>query len=191
MLEYTKIKRFLDFIFALILLIILLPLFIVLIVIIRIESRGPAFYKQQRVGMRGKIFKIYKFRSMVVNSDKLGSLSTASNDPRITAVGKMLRKTSIDELPQLINIILGQMSFIGPRPDVEKYLELFSNEHLEKRLSVRPGITGFSQISGRSSISLEERIVCDEQYVDKISLKFDVYILFMTIKKIIIRDGVN
>jgi len=180
-----------DIIVSLFSIIILSPIFFIIYVSILIDSGSPAIYKQTRIGKNKKEFKIYKFRTMVINADKIGSTSTLPGDKRITKIGQVLRRTSLDELPQLFNVFKGDMSIIGPRPDVEESMKLFTEEHIQKRLSVRPGITGLSQINGRSNISLEERIYYDEKYSDEISLRFDVKIIFSTINKIIKKEGTN
>lgn len=185
------VKRVFDIIVSLFSIIILSPIFLIIYVSILIDSGSPAIYKQTRIGKNKKEFKIYKFRTMVINADKIGSTSTLPGDKRITKIGQVLRRTSLDELPQLFNVFKGDMSIIGPRPDVEESMKLFTEEHIQKRLSVRPGITGLSQINGRSNISLEERIYYDEKYSDEISLRFDVKIIFSTINKIIKKEGTN
>lgn len=184
-------KRVLDTGISGILLILLFPLFLLIILAIRIDTKGNGIFIQNRVGMNLKNIKVYKFRTMVENAELIGGYATKANDERITRIGKILRKTSLDELPQLINIFLGDMSFIGPRPDVEKYLNLFTKEHIKLRSSVRPGITGLAQINGRSNISLEDRIIMDEKYVRDLSLFLDLKILFKTFYKVVLRKGVN
>jgi len=159
--------------------------------LIRLNSKGSGIYKQERVGLNKEPFYIYKFRTMVLGADKFGPASTSNKDSRITKLGKVLRKTSIDELPQIFNILKGEMSFIGPRPDVPQHLPMFSEKHLLKRLKVKPGLTGLSQVNGRSSISLADRIAYDEEYADSLSFVMDVKIIMATIRKIFIKDGVN
>ncbi len=185
------VKRVFDIIVSLFSIIILSPIFLIIYVSILIDSGSPAIYKQTRIGKNKKEFKIYKFRTMVINADKIGSTSTLPGDKRITKIGQVLRRTSLDELPQLFNVFKGDMSIIGPRPDVAESMKLFTDEHIQKRLNVRPGITGLSQINGRSNISLEERIYYDEKYSDEVSLRFDVKIIFSTINKIIKKEGTN
>ena len=139
---YLTIKRIIDFLFSLIILLILLPLFLVVAILIKLDSKGPVIFKQSRLGKDGNVFKVWKFRTMIDNAEKMGTgLTTAQNDPRITRVGKILRKTSIDELPQLINVLKGDMSFIGPRPAPVHHLKQY-NENERQRLKVLPGITG-------------------------------------------------
>jgi len=142
---YNIFKRFFDLIFSLMGLIILLPIFIIIAVIIKKNSKGPILYKGIRSGKFGKPFKVFKFRTMIESAEKKGGPSTALNDPRLTKVGKKFRKYKLDELPQLINILLGQMSFVGPRPQVEKYTKLYNTEE-KIILSVRPGLTDYASI---------------------------------------------
>ena len=184
---YRFLKRILDFVFALLLLILLSPLLICVAIMIKVDSKGLVFFKQDRLGLHGRVFKIYKFRSMVMNAEKIGSgVYSYEKDPRVTKIGKLIRKTSIDELPQLFNIIKGDMSFIGPRPTLVYHPWLFSNYTIEqkKRFSVLPGVTGLAQVNGRKKIQWPERIVLDVKYVNNMSLFFDVKILFKTVFKV-------
>ena len=171
---YQLIKRILDFIIAIILLIILLPLLLIISIIIKLTSKGPIIYKQLRTGKNGKNFYIYKFRSMQYSNNNL------EDENKITKFGSFLRKTSLDELPQLINIIKGEMSFIGPRPWITDYYNNFTNEQ-KKRVSVTPGITGLAQVSGRNKISVLKKIDYDLYYIDNYSLLLDLKILLLTI----------
>lgn len=183
---YKKaIKRVIDFFFSLVLLFLLLVPFLIISIIIKIDSKGVVFYRQQRVGKNGKLFQIYKFRTMVSDADKIGSFSTAENDSRITKFGVFLRKTSLDELPQLINIILGQMSFIGPRPDVPQQKSLYTESEFIKRHQVLPGITGLAQCTNRHNATLEERKQTDIYYVNNLSFSLDAKICLLTIKTIL------
>ena len=192
---YKGIKRALDILFSLILLIIgLIPLLIVAI-IIKIDSPGEALFKQERLGLGGKTFKIYKFRSMCVGAEKTGSgVYSGKNDARVTKVGKIIRATSIDELPQLINILKGEMSFIGPRPTLTYHpwkLEEYT-DFQKRRFEVRPGVTGLAQINGRKDIPWDRRIEYDVEYVDNMSLMLDLKILLKTIVKVFtMSDNVN
>ncbi len=184
------IKRILDFVFAIVLLLILLPLLLIVAIAIKLDTKGPVFFNQERSGKNGEIFKIYKFRTMVDNAEKKGSgLYTDSTDPRITRVGKILRKTSIDELPQLINIIKGEMSFIGPRPVPVGNLDEFNIDETE-RLKVKPGVTGWAQVNGRNILTWPEKNEKDIWYVENISLLLDIKIILKTIKVILFRKGV-
>lgn len=187
---YLKIKRILDFLFSLILIIFLSPLFIVIAVLIKLDSKGPVIFKQDRLGKNGDKFKVWKFRTMIDNAEKVGTgITTAENDPRITRVGKVLRKTSIDETAQLINILKGDMSFIGPRPAPVNHLEWYSDSQ-KQRLNVLPGITGWAQVNGRNILSWPERIERDLWYVENISFWLDLKILFKTVKVVVLSEGV-
>ncbi len=192
---YKKyIKRILDFILSLLATIVLSPLFLVIAIIIKIDSRGPTFFLQERLGKDGKVFKIIKFRTMIPNAEKIGDglkVKTES-DNRITRIGKILRKTSLDELPQLINVINGEMSIVGPRPPVtyhpHKYEEY--REEQKIRFKVRPGITGLAQVRVRNSASWDERIKIDIEYVDKISFTMDIKIVLKTVVKVFKKDNI-
>lgn len=175
------VKRIFDFISSLIGLIILLPLFLIVAILIKLDSPGPVFFKQTRGGKNNKYFEIYKFRTMCNNAEKMGlGFKTNSNDSRITKVGSFLRKTSIDELPQLINIIKGEMSIVGPRPALPVQTDNYSN-YEKKRLDVRPGVTGYAQVNGRNSLSWAQKIELDRFYVENFSIMLDMKILFKTI----------
>lgn len=192
---YKIIKRALDILFSLILLILgLIPLLIVAL-IIKIDSPGEALFKQERLGLGGMTFKIYKFRSMCVGAEKTGSgVYSGKNDARVTRVGKIIRATSIDELPQLINILKGEMSFIGPRPTLTYHpwkLEEYT-DFQKRRFEVRPGVTGLAQINGRKDIPWDRRIEYDVEYVDNMSFMLDLKILLKTIVKVFtMSDNVN
>ena len=173
---YRYIKRFFDFLIALILLVILSPIIFIITVAIKIDSKGPAFLKQERSGKNNKIFTMYKFRSMVANND-VHDFKVAD---QVTRVGKFLRKTSLDEIPQLINIIKGEMSFIGPRPWIVEYSKYFTKEQM-RRLEVLPGMTGLAQCEGRNGLSVFEKINYDIKYVDNMSFKMDLYIIFKSV----------
>lgn len=187
---YLTIKRIIDFLFSLIILLILLPLFLVVAILIKLDSKGPVIFKQSRLGKDGNVFKVWKFRTMIDNAEKMGTgLTTAQNDPRITRVGKILRKASIDELPQLINVLKGDMSFIGPRPAPVHHLKQY-NENERQRLKVLPGITGWAQVNGRNILTWPERIEKDIWYVNNISFLLDLKIAFKTIKVVLFSEGV-
>lgn len=185
---YNKIKRFIDFFISLIILPILLLLIIIVGIAIKLDDGGPVFYFGERIGYHGKIFKMFKFRSMKVNAPDLryddGSTYNAENDPRVTKVGKFLRRTSLDEVPQFLNVLLGDMAFIGPRPDSAFYLSEYTDEE-RVILSVRPGITGYNQAINRNSVSTKEKLQNDIIYVNKMSFFFDVKIIFMTIVSVL------
>ncbi len=180
---YKYFKRFCDFTVSLLALIILSPLFAIVAIAIKAESKGPVIFKQERLGLGGKVFLIYKFRSMCVGAEHTGTGQYSfAGDPRVTKVGKILRATSIDELPQLINVIKGEMSIVGFRPPltyhpwpIEEYTPF------QKRMFlVRPGITGWAQVNGRKDVEWHERIRLNVYYVDNISLLLDIKIVFLT-----------
>ena len=193
-------KRTFDVLASLILLLLASPLFIVIGVMIKLDSEGSIFFKHKRIGKDGNIIYLYKFRSMVKNATSLMEKFTPeqkkefeenyklSNDPRITKIGNFLRKSSLDELPQLINILKGDMTLIGPRPIVEKELEKYGM-YKRKFLSITPGLTGNWACSGRSDISYEDRITLELFYVDHMSIKLDIKIFFKTIISVIKKDG--
>jgi lipopolysaccharide/colanic/teichoic acid biosynthesis glycosyltransferase len=187
---YRKyVKRVLDFVFAVILLIITSPIMLLAAIAIKLEDpKGPVLFKQKRPGKNAKIFTVYKFRTMRVETEKDGKPLTDME--RMTKVGSFLRKTSIDELPQLFNIIRGEMSFIGPRPLLVQYLEFYTPEQM-RRHEVTPGISGWAQVNGRNAISWEEKFKLDIWYVDNQSLLVDFKILFMTIYNVLSRKGIN
>lgn len=192
---YKCIKRFLDIIICILVLIVLSPLLITIALLIMIESPGGAIFKQDRLGYKGKTFKIYKFRSMCVGAEQKGSGQYSfKGDPRVTKIGRIIRVTSIDELPQLVNIIKGDMSIIGPRPPLTYHpwpLEEYTDDQL-KRFEVRPGVTGWSQIHGRKNILWEERFLYDKEYVENISFLLDIKILLITIGQVLIaKNNVN
>lgn len=187
---YRKyIKRLLDYILAVVLLAALSPIMLLAAIAIKLEDpKGPVMFKQKRAGKDAKIFEVYKFRTMKVETEQDGR--KLSDMERLTKVGSFLRKTSIDELPQLFNIIRGEMSFIGPRPLLVEYLKYYSPEQM-RRHEVTPGISGWAQVNGRNAISWEEKFKYDVEYVERISFIFDLKITLLTIKKIIIREGIN
>ena len=187
---YRKyIKRILDLVFAVILLILLSPIMLLAAIAIKIEDpKGPVLFKQRRPGKDAKIFTVYKFRTMRVETERDGR--PLSDMERITKVGAFLRKISIDELPQLFNIIRGEMSFIGPRPLLVEYLDYYTPEQM-RRHEVMPGISGWAQVNGRNAISWEEKFKYDVWYVDNMSFLLDLKIVFMTIYNILKREGIN
>lgn len=185
---YKYIKRFFDILISLLILPFLLILIIIVGVAILFDDHGPLFYTPERIGYNGKIFKMIKFRSMRVNAPDYrlndGSTYNAKNDTRVTRVGKFLRKSSIDEFPQFLNVLIGNMTFIGPRPDSAFYLNHYT-EAERIILKVRPGITGYNQVINRNAVGTKEKLKNDIIYVENISFKFDVKIVFMTLKSII------
>lgn len=175
------IKRLLDILASLVLLICFSPVLLVIALVIKITSPGEVIFKQRRLGRYGNIFNLYKFRSMVKNAEKMGSgMLLEENDQRITRVGKFLRKTSLDELPQLINVLKGEMSIVGPRPAPVFHLYKYDVEQ-KRRLLVRPGITGWAQVKGRLALYWPQRIELDLWYIDNYSLKLDLLILVKTL----------
>ena len=183
------LKRLFDIAVSLAVLIILLPLFGIIALAIKVDDRGPVFFRQQRSGYQGQIFTIYKFRTMVVNADKQGAgVFVEENDSRITRVGKLLRKTSLDELPQLINILKGEMSLVGPRPTLPYQVENYDQRQM-KRLDMKPGITGWAQVKGRSSLSWPERIEKDLWYIENWSLWLDFKIMLITFKVVLAKSN--
>lgn len=169
-----------------------MPLFFIIAVLIKLDSKGPVFFLQERLGKNGEVFKIYKFRTMVENAEDKGSgLSVKKNDLRITRAGNILRKTSIDELPQLFNVLKGEMSLVGPRPPVPYFPYKYSDysDKQKLRFNVKPGITGYAQVNGRNKLSWDERIEYDVKYVINYNFLFDIKILFMTFKNIITNNN--
>ena len=181
-------KSSLDFFFGVIAFIILLPVFIIVTAILAISNNGNPFFFQRRPGLHGKIFRIVKFKTMNDSKDTYGNLF--SDDKRITRVGNFIRKTSLDEIPQLINVIIGDMSFVGPRPLLVEYLSLY-NERQSKRHTVKPGITGWAQVNGRNAINWEQKFEYDVWYVNNISFKTDLTILWMTFSKVFKKEGIS
>lgn len=187
---YLFLKRFIDIFVSILGLILLSPILIVVSVLIKLDSKGPVFFSQKRVGLHGKTFNMYKFRSMVVNAEEIkdklkeqnemsGPMFKMKNDPRITKIGKFIRKTSIDELPQLLNVLKGEMSLVGPRPSLPKEVKEFEPWMLE-RLEVKPGITCYWQVMGRNSIGFREWMELDVKYVHERCLSLDLKLIFKT-----------
>ena len=182
------IKRIIDIIVSIVVLIIVFPILLGVIVLLIITNNGHPFFFQIRPGKNERLFKIVKFKTMNEAKDNNGVLLPDAE--RMTKVGNFIRKTSLDELPQLLNVIKGEMSLIGPRPLLPEYLPLYTNEQ-KKRHNVRPGITGWAQVNGRNAISWEEKFKFDVYYADNISVLLDLKILFLTIKKVMKREGVS
>lgn len=174
------LKRLFDIFFSAMGLILLSPIMCVIAAAVRIESKGPVIFKQRRAGLHGKPFVMYKFRSMSIDSDPYGVSPRNGDDPRMTRAGKFLRETSLDELPQLLNVLNGTMSLVGPRPLYERQAELWTPQQ-RKRLDVRPGITGYAQVKGRGSITIEEKIDMDLFYVKNHTFWMDIKLLFQTV----------
>ena len=204
LLYYSISKRFFDILFSLLGLILLSPVFLVCAVLTKCQSPGPVFYRSQRVGQYGELFAMYKFRTMIVNAATFGGSLTTYRDPRITPIGNFLRRTKLDELPQLINVLKGEMSLIGPRPETPNYVEYYTEEQ-RKVLSVRPGITGPAQLENRNeelklkgqadpeayyiNHLLPEKLNIDLHYVANRSLAFDMKIILQTVWAVVCRKG--
>ncbi len=186
---YAKyFKRVIDFTLSLIALIVLSPILLILVIVTTIAMKGNPFFTQQRPGKDEKIFKLIKFRTMTNERDENGDL--LPDDVRLNKFGKFLRSTSLDELPELINILKGDMSIVGPRPLLVKYLPLYNDEQ-RRRHDVRPGLTGNAQANGRNALSWEDKFKLDIEYVDNLSFAFDVKIIFDTVKAVLKRDGIS
>lgn len=191
---YKKyIKRLFDIIFSLILLPAVLIVILICGLFIKLEDGGPIFFCGERLGRNGRVFKMYKLRSMKVNSPDIrnadGSTYNSENDPRLTKVGRIIRKASLDELPQIFNVLKGDMSLIGPRPDLPEHINYYKGNEARK-LEVVPGITGYNQAYFRNAIAWEQRLQNDVYYVDNISFWFDLKIFFKTIQQVILKKGV-
>lgn len=186
---YAKgIKRFLDFFLSLCAVLVLSPILLLLALIGIFAMKGNPFFTQERPGKGGKIFRLIKFRTMTCEKDKDGNL--LPDEKRLTKYGKFLRSTSLDELPELLNILKGDMSIIGPRPLLVQYLPLY-NDFQKRRHEVRPGLSGWAQVNGRNTLSWEERFELDVYYVDNISFKMDLKVIFTTVAKVLKRDGIS
>ena len=183
---YSVVKRVFDFLIALVAVILTSPIMLVLAIAIKLDSKGPAIFKQVRTGKNGKEFMLYKFRTMAVDND----VHDFSNKDRHTKVGTFLRKVSLDELPQFINVLKGDMSFIGPRPWITDYWDNM-NEEQRHRCDVLPGITGLAQAKGRNNISIFEKINYDLEYIRNFSFKEDIKVIFWTIKTVVSKDGAD
>jgi undecaprenyl phosphate N,N'-diacetylbacillosamine 1-phosphate transferase len=181
-------KHLIDFIFALVSLMFFSPILIIVTILLSLANRGNPFFVQARPGKEEKIFKIIKFKTMTDDRDAKGNLLPDSQ--RLTHIGKIIRKSSIDEIPQLINVLLGDMSFIGPRPLLPEYLNIY-DERQKNRHCVRPGITGWAQVNGRNAISWTQKLEYDIWYVENMSISLDFKILLKTFKKVIISEGIN
>jgi len=197
---YESVKRVFDIIISLVGLVLLSPVFLILIVVVKLDSRGPVFFAHKRIGYKGKMIGVYKLRSMVHNADEVFKNFTPEqkeefkknfkldDDPRITGIGTFLRKTSLDELPQLLNVVKGDMSIVGPRPIVQQEMEKYG-EYAEKLVSVVPGLTGYWQANGRSDTTYDERIQMDMYYIDNRSFWLDIKIIFKTFISVVKKEG--
>lgn len=190
------LKRFFDILISTIALIVLSPFFLIIAILIKVDSKGPVFFVQERRTKNGRLFKMYKFRSMIVNAENMGSgLFNYENDPRVTKIGRFLRSSSLDELPQLLNVLKGDLSLVGPRPCVSYELGDFDtlNKKYKKRFDVRGGITGLAQIKGRNENSWDEKVLYDNSYIDEFKKKgifLDIKILFGTVLKVFKRQDI-
>lgn len=182
------IKPLFDFLISFCVLLLFLPFGILIIIFLAIANRGEVFFTQDRPGKNGKIFKVIKFKTMNNLKDSNGKL--LPDNQRITKIGKFVRSTSLDEIPQLINVLKGDMSLIGPRPLLVKYLPLYS-DHQAKRHNVKPGITGWAQVNGRNAISWEQKFDYDVWYIDNLSFSLDLKIFMLTLKKVVVREGIS
>ena len=197
---YLTTKRIMDIILSLIAIILLSPIFLIIAIAIKIDSKGPVFFVHKRIGKNGKQIGIYKFRTMVPDAEKMIKHFSEKQkkefeenyklayDPRVTKIGRFLRKTSLDELPQILNILKGELSIIGPRPVIQKELKKYG-KNTEKFLSVKPGLTGYWQANGRSNTTYEERMQMELYYVDNMSLWLDIKIFFKTVISVFKREG--
>ncbi len=188
MAAYELAKRAFDALVALLALLVLGPVMLVIALAVRLESPGPAIFRQRRAGWRGRPFEIWKFRTMRADADAYGNSPHGAEDPRLTAVGRRLRETSLDELPQLLNVLAGRMSLVGPRPLYERQAELW-DERQRRRLDVRPGITGYAQAYGRAGMMIEDKIEFDLYYVRNRSFILDLCILCRTVANVLMRRG--
>ena len=185
------LKRAMDFIMSLGAIILLIPVLIIVTILVRFKLGSPVLFKQKRPGLQEKIFTMYKFRTMTDEKDEKDENGELLPDSvRLTKFGKMLRATSLDELPELFNILKGDMSIVGPRPLLIQYLELYS-EHQKRRHEVRPGLTGRAQVNGRNTISWQEKFNLDVEYVDHISFIGDIKIILLTVKKVFVKEGIT
>lgn len=182
------LKPLLDFLIALTVFVLLLPIYVLVTIVLAIANQGNPFFIQVRPGKNEKLFKIIKFKTMNDKRGKDGEL--LPDEERLTGVGKVVRKTSLDEIPQLVNVIKGEMSLVGPRPLLPEYLPLY-NASQKKRHNVKPGITGYAQVNGRNAISWEQKLDYDVYYVEHLSFRLDVQIIIKTIKKVVFSEGVN
>lgn len=182
------LKRFTDILFSIIVLLLSLPLFIIAMIAIKLDSKGPVFFIHERTGYKGKPFKMIKFRGMIDNALAYGPELTQENDPRITRVGKILRRTSFDEVPQFINVLKGEMSIIGPRPEIISITNTY-NEYQRKVFDYKPGITGISQINGRQKLTPDQRTKMEIEYYEKENFWSDLKILSKTISVVLTNEG--
>ena len=194
---YFAIRRIFEFVISLCALILISPLLLIFSVLIKIDSKGPVIFKQERIGKNGKVFKMYKFRTMVTGAQNMGTgVYSFNGDPRITRIGKFLRKTSLDELPQLFNVLIGNMAIVGPRAPVYGHFPEYNalNDTYKKRFKVRPGITGLAQVVGRNELTWDEKVKYDNIYVDKVkkyTFLYDIMIIVKTFLRVFSMSNVN
>ena len=188
MFKYVLFKSFIDILFSIVIMILFLPFIILVLIILSIDLKENPIFVQKRTGFKGRVFELYKFKTMKSIRNSKGKL--ISDYQRVSALGKLLRKLSIDELPQLVNILKGEMSFIGPRPLLVEYLPLYNNKQIERH-KVLPGISGYAQVNGRNSISWTEKFKLDVYYVQNQSFFLDLKILILTIKRVVTSQGIN
>ncbi|NJK81057.1 MAG: sugar transferase [Chloroflexaceae bacterium] len=184
----NTIKRLLDVLVVIPALVVLLPVLLILAVLIRRQLGAPILFRQPRPGMHGKPFTMYKFRTMTDERDEFGNL--LPDEQRLTPLGRFLRSSSLDELPELLNVLRGEMSLVGPRPLLLRYLERYTPEQM-RRHDVRPGVTGWAQINGRNAITWEEKFALDVWYVEHMSLWLDIQIIWLTFRKVAMREGIS
>lgn len=184
------IKRTIDSLLSVMLLIILLPLFLLISIAIKITSKGPIFFKQRRIGKDNKEFILYKFRTMKINTPNVATHLLKDSDSFITLVGRVLRKSSLDELPQLFNILKGEMSFVGPRPALYNQYDLIERRNKVGVYKLIPGLTGWAQVNGRDELNIEKKVIYDEYYLKNRSIFLDCKILALTVFKVLSRDGI-
>ena len=189
--ENFHTKRFIDILLCTIGLLVAIPIIIITAIVIKLESKGPIFYLQERLGLGGKVFKLIKLRSMTVDAEKDGMQWAKKDDPRVTKVGKFIRKTRIDELPQILNVLKGDMTLIGPRPERPEFTVQFEKEipGFVNRLCVLPGITGWAQVNGGYNITPKEKLAFDLEYIENQSLRKDILIIWKTIRIVITGEG--
>ena len=180
----SLIKRISDLLITFFSLIFVIPLFLLIAILIKLDGNGPVFFRHTRIGKDGRPFKMWKFRTMVQNASQKGPSLTATNDMRITRVGKYLRRISLDELPQIINVMKGEMSIVGPRPEIPEIVSTYTPEQ-KKALTIKPGITGLSQISGRDDLPIDVKLNYEIEYVERFSFTLDCKIVFKTIPTLI------
>ncbi|GAX92053.1 sugar transferase [Effusibacillus lacus] len=188
---YNYLKRTIDFSLAIVSLVLLSPLFLMISILIKIESKGPIFFTQKRAGQDGRLFTIYKFRSMRIDTPNVATDKLGDPSEYVTRVGRFIRKTSLDELPQLINILRGDMSFVGPRPALFNQYELIEERQRQGIHRIKPGLTGYAQIMGRDYICDEQKVAYDRFYLEHMSLSLDFKILFLTFFKVMNAENVK